>query len=120
LTIFSTSRQAFGILKFNKFIRLSPGTTLLNKQGRVADHRYLDHWIDDHTFHWQSQNSASPTSKRGREIIEHQNLGMSIHLFVREARLAGGTAARFVYFGPVMYRSHSGSEPMSVVFDVLC
>jgi superfamily II DNA or RNA helicase/HKD family nuclease len=91
----------------------------LNKQGRAADHRYLDHWIDDHTFHWQSQNSASPTSKRGREIIEHQQLGISIHLFVREARLAGGTAARFVYFGPVIYRSHHGSEPMSVVFDVM-
>lgn len=91
----------------------------LNKQGRAADHRYLDHWIDEHTFHWQSQNSTSPTSKRGREIIEHQKLGISIHLFVREARLAGGTAARFVYFGPVIYRSHSGSEPMSVVFDVM-
>jgi hypothetical protein len=57
----------------------------LNKQGRAADHRYLDHWIDDHSFHWQSQNSTSPFSKRGREIIEHQRLGNSIHLFVREA-----------------------------------
>lgn len=91
----------------------------LNKQGRAADHRYLDHWIDEHTFHWQSQNATSPSSKRGREIIEHQRLGIAIHLFVREARLAGGTAARFVYFGPVTYRSHSGSEPMSVVFDVM-
>jgi SOS-response transcriptional repressor LexA len=91
----------------------------LNKQGRATDHRYLDHWIDEHTFHWQSQNSTSPSSKRGREIIEHQRLGIAIHLFVREARLAGGTAARFVYFGPVTYRSHSGSEPMSVVFDVV-
>ena len=91
----------------------------LNKQGRAADHRYLDHWIDEHSFHWQSQNSTSPISKRGKEIIEHQRLGISIHLFVREARLAGGTAARFVYYGPVTYRSHSGTEPMSVIFDVV-
>ncbi len=91
----------------------------LNKQGRAASHRYIDHWIDEHTFHWQSQNSTSPSNKRGREIIDHQKLDISIHLFVREARLAGGTAARFVYFGPVVYRSHIGSEPMSVVFDVL-
>lgn len=88
----------------------------LNKQGRD---RYLDHWIDEHSFHWQSQNSTSPISKRGKEIIEHQRLGISIHLFVREARLAGGTAARFVYYGPATYRSHRGTEPMSVIFDVV-
>jgi hypothetical protein len=91
----------------------------LNKQGKSEDHRYLDHWLDEHSFHWQSQNSSSPTSKRGREIIDHQRLGMSIHLFVRDARLAGRTAARFVYHGSVSYRSHSGSEPMSVIFEVM-
>ncbi|SBT08882.1 Type III restriction protein res subunit [Candidatus Accumulibacter aalborgensis] len=91
----------------------------LNKQGKAEDHRYLDHWLDERTFHWQSQNSTSPARKRGRELIDHQRLGISLHLFVREARLAGGTAARFVYHGPVRYRSHTGSEPMSVIFDVM-
>ncbi|MGL1835129.1 DUF3427 domain-containing protein [Rhodocyclaceae bacterium SMB388] len=90
----------------------------LNKQGKAEDHRYLDHWIDDHTFHWQSQNSTTPESKRGREIIEHEKRGISLHLFVRESKLAGGKAAPFVYYGPVRYRSHSGSGPMSVVFEV--
>jgi hypothetical protein len=37
----------------------------LNKQGKAEDHRYLDHWIDDHSFHWQTQNSTTPQSKRG-------------------------------------------------------
>ncbi|WP_339379892.1 DUF3427 domain-containing protein [Azoarcus taiwanensis] len=69
----------------------------LNKQGKAEDHRYLDHWIDDHTFHWQSQNATTPASKRGREIIEHEKLGLSIHLFVRETKLAGGKAAPFQY-----------------------
>lgn len=90
----------------------------LNKQGKAEDHRYLDHWIDDHTFHWQSQNSTTPDSKRGREIIDHEKLGISLHLFVRDTKLAGGKAAPFVYHGPVRYRSHSGSGPMSVVLDV--
>ena len=88
----------------------------LNKQGRADNRRYLDHWLDARTFHWQSQDATSPTSKRGREIIDHQRLGIGIHLFIRETRLAGGRAARFVYHGPVTYRSHSGSEPMSVIF----
>ncbi len=26
----------------------------LNKQGRADEHKYMDHWIDDTHFHWQS------------------------------------------------------------------
>lgn len=90
----------------------------LNKQGKSENHRYLDHWIDKKTFHWQSQNSTSPASKRGREIIEQDKLGTTIHLFVREAKLAAGKGAPFVYQGAVRYRDHTGSNPMSVIFEV--
>ncbi len=90
----------------------------LNKQGKAEDHRYLDHWIDQSTFHWQSQNATTPESKRGRELIEHNKRGISIHLFVREHKLAGGKASPFVYHGLVDYVSHSGSAPMSIVFRV--
>jgi superfamily II DNA or RNA helicase/HKD family nuclease len=90
----------------------------LNKQGKAQDHRYLDHWIDDHSFHWQSQNATTPDSKRGREIVEHSKRGTTIHLFVRDTKLEAGKAAPFVYHGPVSYRSHTGSAPMSVIFDV--
>ncbi len=90
----------------------------LNKQGKADDHRYLDHWIDAHTFHWQSQNATTPDSKRGREIIEHQQRGITLHLFVRHHKLAGTKAAPFVYHGPARYMSHTGSAPMSVVFAV--
>jgi hypothetical protein len=91
----------------------------LNKQGRAADRRYLDHWIDDRTFHWQSQASTTPEGKRGRQIIEHRTLGIQIHLFVREARLAAGKAAPFVYHGRVTVRTHSGSRPMTVILDLI-
>jgi superfamily II DNA or RNA helicase/SAM-dependent methyltransferase len=90
----------------------------LNKQGRAQDHRYLDHWIDATTFHWQSQNATTPNSKRGQEIIEHAKLGIAIHLFVRENKLLNGKSAPFVYQGAVRYQSHTGSKPMSVVFEL--
>lgn len=90
----------------------------LNKQGKAEEHRYQDHWIDEHHFHWQSQNATTPQSKRGREIIEHERRGIAIHLFVREGKLAGGKAASFVYVGRATYVSHEGTEPMSVVFEV--
>jgi hypothetical protein len=91
----------------------------LNKKGKEKDHRYLDHWIDEHTFHWQSQKSTTPQNKRGREIIKHEKLGLSIHLFIREDGKQAGKAVPFIYHGPVRYRSHSGSKPMSVVFELL-
>ena len=67
-------------------------------------------------FQWQSQNATDPVSKKGNEIIRHAALGIDIHLFVREHRLAAGKAAPFVYHGRVRYQSHQGSQPMSVVF----
>ncbi|MEO9713055.1 MAG: DUF3427 domain-containing protein [Marinobacter alexandrii] len=88
----------------------------LNKQGKGVQHRYVDHWIDEHTFHWQSQNSATPQSKRGRELINHKMLGLSVHLFVRENKLRNGKASPFTYFGTVEYQSYEGSSPMSVTF----
>ena len=88
----------------------------LNKQGKSEEHKYLDHWIDEHHFHWQSQNTTTPESKRGQEIIEHERRGIAIHLFVRDSKLAGGKAAPFVYQGRAIYKTHQGSGPMSVVF----
>lgn len=88
----------------------------LNKQGQAENHRYLDHWIDESTFHWQSQNSTAPNSKKGVELIEHVKRDIAIHLFVREMKLANGKAAPFIYHGPVRYVSHTGSNPMSVIF----
>lgn len=90
----------------------------LNKQGKIEEQRYIDHWIDEHHFHWQSQNATTPTSKRGREIIEHEKMGLSIHLFVRDHKLQAGKAAPFVYLGKARYQSHTGSAPMSVVWEV--
>lgn len=90
----------------------------LNKQGKNDDHRFIDHWIDDHTFHWQSQNSTTPESPKGKQIINHINLGIDIHLFVRENKLTNGKAAPFEYFGEVTYKSHKDSSPMSILFEL--
>ena len=91
----------------------------LNKQGRQKDHRYQDYFIDDQTFHWQSQNSTSPNTSKGRELIEHQSRGTDIHLFVRENKLGpDNKAAPFQYCGKVYYQSHEGERPMSVTFQL--
>jgi superfamily II DNA or RNA helicase/HKD family nuclease/SOS-response transcriptional repressor LexA len=90
----------------------------LNKQGKVAEHRYVDHWIDESTFYWQSQNSTTPESAKGLQLIEHESKGIAIHLFVREHKLANGKASPFVYFGQVRYGEHSSSAPMSFTWTL--
>jgi len=90
----------------------------LNKQGKAEEHRYHDYWVDEYTFHWQSQNSTTPESKRGQELINHQKLGIAIHLFVREGKLSGAKAAPFTYYGEVTYAGHKGSAPLSIEWRV--
>ncbi len=92
----------------------------LNKQGKAIEHRYVDRWEGPHTFVWQSQRSTMPSTKKGREIIEHEARDVAVHLFVRDRKLgADGTAARFVYQGRVRYLDHSGSAPMTVRWRVV-
>ncbi len=91
----------------------------LNKRGKAEEHRYLDRFSDDGAFfHWQSQNSTSPESKRGSELVEHEKLGIQIHLFVRQGKLRNGKAAPFTYHGPVTYLRHEGSRPVDFTFQL--
>lgn len=90
----------------------------LNNQGKVKELQHHNFWIDEQHFQWESQKSTTPTSKRGKEIINHRALGVGLHLFVRENRLENGKAAPFRYCGKVQYQNHKGSEPMSVVFEL--
>jgi hypothetical protein len=91
----------------------------LNKQGKAEEHRYHDYWVNETTFHWQSQNSTTPESKRGKELIEHEKQGIAVHLFVRDGKLAGGKAAPFTYHGQVTYLRHNGSAPMSIEWEIM-
>lgn len=90
----------------------------LNKQGKAKEQQYHDYFMDAEHFHWQSQNSTCPDNKRGREIIQHQQLGSRVFLFVRENKLSNGKAAPFHFYGEVSYLSHEGSKPMSVVWKL--
>jgi len=91
----------------------------LNKQGKASQHQYLDHWIDETHFHWQSQNATDPNSQRGQDLIHHEARGIGIHLFVRNAKLSAGKAAPFTYQGRFRVTSHQGRRPMSVVLEAV-
>jgi len=76
---------------------------------------YHDYAINQHIFHWQSQNSARPDRGRGKEYIQHKKIGKRLFLFVREqTKDEYGRTMGFVNYGEVEYVSHSGSQPMSI------
>jgi len=88
----------------------------LNKQGKNKNEQYHDYFLDEKTFHWQSQNSTGPTGKRGKGIVEHRATGSQMQLFVRKNKLQDGKAAPFTYCGQVDYQSHTAEKPMNVTW----
>lgn len=90
----------------------------LNKQGKNKSEQYHDYFVDEATFHWQSQNSTGPSGKRGRGIIDHQSEGSRVQLFVRKNKLQDGKAAPFIYCGEVEYQSHTSEKPMNVIWKL--
>jgi len=75
--------------------------------------RYEDYAISDRIFHWQSQSGTSPDSEAGRRYIQQRENGWRFLLFVRPT-----PQDAFTYLGPVRYRSHAGSRPMSITWDL--
>lgn len=75
--------------------------------------RYEDYAISERLFHWQSQSGTSPESEAGRRYIQQQENGWRFLLCVRPT-----TQDAFTYLGPVRYRSHTGSRPMSITWEL--
>ena len=66
---------------------------------------------DDNQLVWASQNSTTPESKKGREMIS----GKPFDFWVRESKRKNG--GKFQLAGRFQYVSHTGSKPMRVIFE---
>ena len=90
----------------------------LEKGDLSEEFAYRDHFIDEQTFHWQSQNKTTQSSKVGQAIKNHAQQGVSAHLFVRKSKKEQGRAAPFVYCGDVSFVSWEGEQPISVTWKL--
>jgi hypothetical protein len=114
--------QAFG-LTFSQaiwnagFVVQNPEVFLLvtlAKEDMSADHRYVDHFVSDREFAWQSQNRTKQASKNGQLLRNHQALGHRVHLFVRPTKKTGSKPTPYVYCGQVDFISWEGDAPISI------
>lgn len=73
---------------------------------------YEDYAISQNLFHWQSQNSASPTSKVGQRYITSPDTGWRFQLFVRLNNKSPYRAC-----GPLRFVKYEGAKPMSIWWE---
>lgn len=79
---------------------------------------YNDYSINEWLFHWQSQSTTSDTSPTGQRYIHHAQTGSKVLLFVREYESDIAGTAPFTFLGLADYKSHEGSKPMSIVWQL--
>ncbi|MEU4643013.1 DUF3427 domain-containing protein [Micromonospora sp. NPDC023814] len=79
---------------------------------------YADRAITDSLFQWESQSTTSSASATGQRYIHHASRGSTVHLFVRETRVADRDlgAPAYLYAGPMTYREHTGDRPMRIIW----
>jgi len=81
---------------------------------------YEDYAISDRLFHWQSQSATSAETPTGQRYIEHERMGYTPMLFIRNRKkLVNGLTAPYLFAGPLRYMKHSGSKPMSIHWKLL-
>src|SRR5262249_48527537 len=86
----------------------------LSKDDMLSDHRYVDHFLSDREFNWQSQNRTTQDSKHGQVIRDHGAMGLHVHLLVRPTKRVGQIVAPFTYCGEVDFVSWEGNAPITV------
>ncbi|QEQ98157.1 DUF3427 domain-containing protein [Neptunomonas concharum] len=112
------AREGVFVLK-EQNIELMFVTLDKNEQQFSPTTMYHDYAINEHLFHWQSQNSARPDRGRGLDYIRHQGIGKRLFLFVREqTKDECGRTIGFVNYGEVEYVSHTGSQPMNITWKL--
>ncbi|MEU7608850.1 DUF3427 domain-containing protein [Micromonospora sp. NPDC049204] len=76
---------------------------------------YADRAITDTLFQWESQSTTSAASATGQRYVSS---GSTVHLFVRETRIADRDlgAPPYLYAGTMTYESHTGDRPMRVLW----
>ena len=79
---------------------------------------YQDQFIDENYFQWQTPNSTSQASERGKNIIANQEHGIHLHLFVRKYKELDGKVQPYIYIGKGNTIKFKGEKPITVLLEL--
>ncbi|MFE9658054.1 DUF3427 domain-containing protein [Micromonospora sp. NPDC006431] len=82
---------------------------------------YADRAITETLFQWESQSTTASASATGQRYINHEKLGSTVHLFVRETKAADRDLGvpPYLYAGPMTYQEHTGDRPMRIIWKLV-
>ncbi|MBX6751755.1 MAG: DUF3427 domain-containing protein, partial [Micromonosporaceae bacterium] len=75
---------------------------------------YADRAITPELFQWESQSTLTAQAPTAQRYIHHEELGSTVHLFLRESAAADGQLGvpAFFYAGTMSYVEHHGERPV--------
>lgn len=105
-----------GVLRLNDRKVELMFVTLDKRSGFHETIAYHDYALSHQLFHWQSQNSAAPTTRIGQQYIhsvgERPN-GWKFQLFVRVDQ-----DSPYLACGPVRFQESHGERPMNIIWKL--
>ncbi|MGG3470230.1 DEAD/DEAH box helicase [Neobacillus pocheonensis] len=91
----------------------------LHKEEDVKESiNYKDKFISSYEFQWQSVNSTTQQSERGKNIIFNKQRGVNLHLFIRKYREIDGKTEPYIYIGKGNSVSFEGDKPITVIMEL--
>ncbi|MBT2655017.1 DEAD/DEAH box helicase [Bacillus sp. ISL-18] len=91
----------------------------LHKEEDVKESiNYKDKFINPHEFQWQSVNSTTQQSERGKNIIFNKQRGVNLHLFIRKYREIDGKTEPYIYIGKGNSVYFEGDKPITVRMEL--
>ena len=88
--------------------------TLDKTDGYSPTTRYDDYPLSPTEFHWESQNTTTPSSKTGRRYTSGSS---SVFLFVRDRKKDDrGLTTPYVFLGHAREQGAKGERPMRIVW----
>lgn len=91
----------------------------LHKEADVKESiNYKDKFITPSKFQWQSVNSTTQQSERGKNIIFNKQRGVNLHLFIRKYREIDGKTEPYIYIGKGNSVQYEGDKPITVQMDL--
>jgi superfamily II DNA or RNA helicase len=91
----------------------------LHKEEDVKESiNYKDKFINPQVFQWQSVNSTTQQSERGKNIICNKQRGVNLHLFIRKYREIDGKTEPYIYIGKGNSIHFEGDKPITVRMEL--
>ncbi|MCD3298153.1 DUF3427 domain-containing protein, partial [Clostridium botulinum] len=91
----------------------------LHKEEEIKESiNYNDKFIDRGTFQWQSPNTTSQESERGKNIIYNRERAVNLHLFVRKYKTIDRIVQPYIYIGKGDVEEFYGEKPITTILKL--